>query len=81
MPKKKKYFPNNWSEYKNAPDDMFLDHTFQELLNWKVLGWELPSSVSTMIRETHILTKKVWSPPPSLNSALCTPLSRQEIYG
>ena len=46
MPKKKKYFPNNWSEYKNAPDEMFLDHTFQELLDWKVLGWELPSSVS-----------------------------------
>ena len=58
MPRKKKYFPNNWSEYKNAPDEMFLDHTFQELLDWKVLGWEIPSSVSTMIRETHILTKK-----------------------
>ena len=58
MPKKKKYFPNNWSEYSNAPDEMFLDHSFQDLLDWKVHGWEIPSSVSTMIRETHLETKK-----------------------
>ena len=58
MPKKKKYFPNNWQQYKDSPDEMFLDHTFQELLDWKIFGWEIPSSVSTMIRETHIHTKK-----------------------
>ena len=58
MPKKKKYFPNNWSEYHNAPSEMFLDHSFQELLDWKVHGWEIPSSVATIIRETHLETKK-----------------------
>ena len=48
----KKYYPNNWQEYKDAPDDMFVPHTFEEVMSWKVAGWELPSSVCCIIRET-----------------------------
>lgn len=47
------YFPNNWEEYKNAPDDMFIPHTFEELMTWKIANWELPSSVACIIRETN----------------------------
>ena len=56
---KKKYFHNNWKEYKDSPDDFFYDHSFEDFMNWKVMGWELPSSVSCIIRETDTKTKKV----------------------
>ena len=46
----KQYYPNNWQEYKDAPDEMFEQHTFDEIMSWKVACWELPSSVSCIIR-------------------------------
>ena len=46
----KSYYPNNWEAYKDAPDDAFIPHTFEELMSWKVAGWELPSSVCCIIR-------------------------------
>ena len=56
---KKEYMPNNWQEYKDAPDDAFIPHTFEEIMSWKVAGWELPSSVCCVIRVTNVDTKKV----------------------
>lgn len=56
---KKDYFPNNWQEFKDADDDNFIPHTFEELMSWKVAGWELPASVCCIIRVTDIKTKKV----------------------
>lgn len=55
----KSYFPNNWSEYANAPSEMFEPCTFIEMMEWKVAGWELPSSVDCIIRTTHLKTGKV----------------------
>ena len=46
----KSYYPNNWDAYKAAPDEAFQSHTFEELMSWKVAGWELPSSVCCIIR-------------------------------
>ena len=52
--RKTKYFPNNWKQYKDSPDDMFIDHTYEEFFDWKVNGWYLPSSVACIIRvEKH----------------------------
>jgi len=49
-----KYYPNNWQEYKDSPDEFFIPHTFEEMMSWKVAGWELPSSVCCIIRaNTH----------------------------
>jgi hypothetical protein len=45
-----KYYPNNWQEYKDSPDEFFEPHTFEEVMSWKVAGWELPSSVCCIIR-------------------------------
>ena len=59
MPKKKPYFPNNWKQYKAAPAEWFEPLTFDELMDWKLCGWELPSSVVCMIRETNTITGKV----------------------
>ncbi len=59
MPKKKKYFPNNWSLYKDSDDSMFIPHEYDEFMSWKVGGWEIPSSVCCIIRESDPVTKKV----------------------
>ena len=60
MPKKKKpYYHNNWQLYKDSDDSMFIPHEFNEFMEWKLGGWELPSSVVCIIRETDTKTKKV----------------------
>lgn len=56
---KKPYFPNNWQEYKDAEDDVFIPHTFEEVMTWKVGGWELPSSICCIIRTNNLETGKV----------------------
>ena len=38
---------------------MFHSHTFEEVMSWKVAGWELPSSVCCIIRMSDLNTKKV----------------------
>ena len=58
--KKKPYYPNNWQAYKDAPDEIWKDPPrFDELMDWKVAGWELPSSVNCIIRTMDVNTKKV----------------------
>ena len=57
--KRKKYFPNNWQRYKDAPPHMFEEHFFIDVMDWKVSGWELPADVVCLIRATHLKTKKV----------------------
>lgn len=59
MSGKKGYFPNNWQEFKDADESDFIPHTFEEVMSWKVGGWELPSSVCCIIRATNLKTKKV----------------------
>ena len=55
----KQYYPNNWESYYEAPDDMFEQHTFEEVMTWKVANWELPSSVCCIIRVSDCKTGKV----------------------
>ena len=55
----KKYFPNNWQKFKDAPDDLFMPHTFNEIMDFKIAAWELPSNVCCVIRESDLETKKV----------------------
>jgi len=59
MPKKKPYFPNNWKAIKDAPHQFFIPIPFDEFMDWKMLGWELPSSVDCIIREQNIKTGKI----------------------
>ena len=55
----KRYYPNNWEAFKDAPDEMFEPHLFEEVMDWKVGGWELPSSVCCIIRVRDTQTYKV----------------------
>lgn len=59
MSGKKEYFPNNWKEYKEAEDSLFIPHTFEEIMSWKVANWELPGSVCCVIRARNTRTHKV----------------------
>jgi len=56
---KKPYYPNNWRAYKDAPDETFETIGFNEFMSWKISGWELPSSVYCVIRESNPKTGKV----------------------
>ena len=52
---KKPYFPNNWRAFKDAPDEAF-EHpdgplSFNQFMEWRADGFELPSSVCCIIRE------------------------------
>jgi hypothetical protein len=55
----KRYYPNNWDMFKDAPDEAFERHSFEEVMDWKVAGWELPSSVCCIIRVRDTKTYKV----------------------
>ena len=59
MTKKKPYYHNNWQLYKDSDESMFIPHEFNEFMDWKLGGWELPSSVCCIIRESDPKTKKV----------------------
>ena len=57
---KKPYYQNNCQAYKVAPDEVWKDPPrFDELMDWKVGGWELPSSVYCILRTMDVNTKKV----------------------
>ena len=55
---KKPYHPNNWKMFKDAPDEAFQPHTYEEIMEWKVAGWELPADVACIIRTTNLKNYK-----------------------
>ena len=57
--KKKKYFPNKWKQYNEVPDDMFEPIEFDIFMDWKIGGYEIPQSVTALIREKDVETGKV----------------------
>ena len=59
MSKKKKYFPNNWKKLKDVPASFFEPIAYDEFMDWKIGGYEIPSSVKCIIRETNLSTGKV----------------------
>ena len=52
--KKKPYFPNNWQAYANCPAEMFDSLPIEQFFDWRVEGWEIPSSVAAIIREQDL---------------------------
>ena len=56
MPKE---FPNNFDKYRKIPAERFKQIEFEEFMDWKVAGWELPGSVSCIIRADNSRTNKV----------------------
>ena len=59
MPKRKPYYPNNWQAYKDTDPSFFIPMAFDEFMDWKIGGYELPSSINCLIRERDLKTGKV----------------------
>jgi len=59
MTKKHKYYPNNWEAYNETPSHWFDSIPYEDFMDWKIAGWEIPSSISCIIRERNIKTGKV----------------------
>tara|TARA_R100000152_G_scaffold14293_1_gene6477 strand:- start:1600 stop:1926 length:327 start_codon:yes stop_codon:yes gene_type:complete len=57
--KKKKYFPNKWKQYNEVPEEMFEPIEFDIFMDWKIGGYEIPQSVTALIREKDVETGKV----------------------
>tara|TARA_R100000458_G_C8215511_1_gene201596 strand:+ start:155 stop:499 length:345 start_codon:yes stop_codon:yes gene_type:complete len=57
--KKQPYYPNNWAAIAEAPSEWFDSIPFDEFMEWKMHGWELPSSIACIIREKNYVTGKV----------------------
>ena len=55
----KKYFPNNWSRIANAPPEFFDSIPYIDFMEWKMDGWEIPTSHECMIRAVSCKTGKV----------------------
>ena len=57
--KKKPYFHNNVEAIREAPAEYFIPIPFDEFMDWKICGYEIPSSVNCIIRERSLKTGKV----------------------
>ena len=80
--KTKPYFHNKWQAYKDAPSEMFDPCTWEEFMIFKLNGWDLPSSVTCIIRaehnETGAITEHVYRQPKSAQKKLIKYLSEGE---
>ena len=57
--KKTKYFPNNWDAFHSMEDDFFDEIPFDVFMDWKIGGYEIPSSIAAIVRAKNIKTGKV----------------------
>ena len=76
MSGKKKYFPNNVRRIQSAPAEMFEQHEFEEVMEWRVCSWELPDTIAAVIRCENSKTGKikefVYQQPASATKKLAT---------
>jgi len=60
MPKKKKpYFHNSVEAIRQAPSEYFEEIEYEDFMDWKIAGWEIPASVDCIIRERNLVTNKI----------------------
>ena len=57
--KKRPYYPNNYEAVAGAPHQWFHPIPFDEFMDWKIAGYEIPSSINCIIRETRLDTGEV----------------------
>lgn len=48
--KKRKYYPNNWEAIKACPPKYFPEMEYEEFRDWKIFGYQLPSSHYGVVR-------------------------------
>tara|TARA_R100000008_G_scaffold68334_1_gene45544 strand:+ start:483 stop:824 length:342 start_codon:yes stop_codon:yes gene_type:complete len=57
--RKKKYFPNNYDAIARCPSEWFHAIPFDEFMDWKIHGYEIPSSINSIIREKRLDTGEI----------------------
>ena len=57
--RKKKYFPNNVDKLRKVPPEYFESIDFEDFMDWKIGGYEIPSSINCIIREQRLDTGEV----------------------
>ena len=57
--RKKKDFPNNYDAIAECPPKFFHSIPYDEFMDWKICGYEIPSSINSIIREQDLETGKV----------------------
>jgi|TARA_B100000085_G_scaffold279499_1_gene302914 hypothetical protein len=55
----KGYFPNKWRKIKDIDSSYFEQIPYEEVMEWKIAGWELTHNVCCVIRATNLQTNKV----------------------
>ena len=53
------YFPNNVDAIRSAPDEIFEPITWEEFYEWRMCNWEMPASVSCILRAEDCKTGKI----------------------
>jgi hypothetical protein len=54
-----KYYPNNYDAIQDAPYEYFEPCSWEEFHDWKLCAWELPSSVTCIMRAQNVETGKI----------------------
>ena len=57
--KRKKYFKNNVKLLQGVPDEHFESITYDEFMDWKIHGYEIPDEICCILRERNVDTGKV----------------------
>ena len=56
---KRKYYPNKVKQIQAIPSKHFESIDFEDLMDWKLGGYELPEGVVCLLRERNLKTNKV----------------------
>ena len=56
---KRKYYPNKVKQIQAIPSKHFESIDFEDFLDWKIAGYELPEGVMCLLRERNLRTNKV----------------------
>ena len=54
-----KYFANRWKDYKVAPEEFFIPHTYEDLMIWKVHNWQLKPGIEGVLRVRDLKSSKI----------------------
>ena len=56
---RRKYYPNNWEAIKECPSSYFPEMLYEEFKDWKIHGYQLPSSHFGIVRIENLDTGKI----------------------
>ena len=59
MTKKKRYYPNKLKQLRAVPAEMFEPIEFDDFMDWKIAGWQIPNEVLCIIREEDPKSGKI----------------------